>query len=193
MGRALEDFHIEGLSHNVPFLAAVMDQARFRSGELSTSYIADEFPDGFDGVDADPLPGRRDDRGGGVHAPQAGGAGAAAGDRLAGPLARSRLGGRGGQGQAAGEPGGAGDVLCVELPDEAAHPAAGRRSTGGRASRCSAASWTGPPFTVTVEPAAEGFVIRHRAAKARVLVLTPLSAELHDRLPRRRRPTPPSW
>jgi propionyl-CoA carboxylase alpha chain len=41
----------------------------------------------------------------------------------------------------------------------------------------------GTPFTVTVEPAAEGFTIRHRAAKARVLVLTPLSAELHDRLP----------
>jgi propionyl-CoA carboxylase alpha chain len=41
----------------------------------------------------------------------------------------------------------------------------------------------GKPFTVQVTPAAEGFVIRHRAAKAKVLVLTPRSAELHDKLP----------
>ncbi len=50
MGRALEDFHIEGLGQNIPFLAAVMDQARFRSGKLSTNYIKDEFPDGFWGA-----------------------------------------------------------------------------------------------------------------------------------------------
>jgi propionyl-CoA carboxylase alpha chain len=47
MGRALEDLHIEGLGHNIPFLAAVMDQPRFRSGALSTAYIVDEFPGGF--------------------------------------------------------------------------------------------------------------------------------------------------
>src|SRR5690606_28016072 len=50
MGRALEDFHIEGLGQNVPFLAAVMDQERFRSGKLSTNYIKDEFPEGFHGL-----------------------------------------------------------------------------------------------------------------------------------------------
>src|SRR5258705_7754023 len=49
MGRALEDFHIEGLGQNIPFLAAVMDQPRFRSGKLSTNYIKDEFPEGFVG------------------------------------------------------------------------------------------------------------------------------------------------
>jgi propionyl-CoA carboxylase alpha chain len=41
----------------------------------------------------------------------------------------------------------------------------------------------GRAFSVTVKPAAEGFVIRHRAATQHVLVLTPRSAELHDRLP----------
>ena len=54
MGRALEDFHIEGVGHNTAFLAAVMDQDRFRSGALSTRYIADEFPDGFHGLPATP-------------------------------------------------------------------------------------------------------------------------------------------
>ena len=50
MARALEDTHLAGLGHNVPFLAAVMDQDRFKSGNLSTSYIKDEFPDGFHGL-----------------------------------------------------------------------------------------------------------------------------------------------
>ncbi len=50
MARALEDTHLAGLGHNVPFLAAVMDQDRFQSGQLSTSYIKDEFPDGFHGL-----------------------------------------------------------------------------------------------------------------------------------------------
>ncbi|MFS0709037.1 acetyl-CoA carboxylase biotin carboxylase subunit [Brevundimonas phoenicis] len=50
MARALEDTHLAGLGHNVPFLAAVMDQERFQSGELATSYIKDEFPDGFHGL-----------------------------------------------------------------------------------------------------------------------------------------------
>jgi propionyl-CoA carboxylase alpha chain len=41
----------------------------------------------------------------------------------------------------------------------------------------------GVAFTVQVKPAAEGFVIRHRAAQSHVLVLTPRSAELHAKLP----------
>jgi len=53
MARALEDTHIQGVGHNIPFLAAVMDQPRFRSGHISTSYIKDEFPDGFHGLAPD--------------------------------------------------------------------------------------------------------------------------------------------
>jgi propionyl-CoA carboxylase alpha chain len=41
----------------------------------------------------------------------------------------------------------------------------------------------GAPFTCQVKPAAEGFVIRHRAATSHVLVLSPRSAELHEKLP----------
>src|SRR5262249_52361496 len=35
--------------HNIPFLAAVMQNERFRSGRLSTAFIAEEFPGGFRG------------------------------------------------------------------------------------------------------------------------------------------------
>ncbi|MEO9970694.1 MAG: acetyl/propionyl/methylcrotonyl-CoA carboxylase subunit alpha [Hyphomonadaceae bacterium] len=49
---ALDRFHIEGIQDNIPFVAAVMDEKRFRSGNITTAYIKDEFPDGFNGVEA---------------------------------------------------------------------------------------------------------------------------------------------
>ena len=50
MGRALDDFEVEGIGHNLPFLSAVMDHPRFRSGAITTAFIAEEYPDGFSGV-----------------------------------------------------------------------------------------------------------------------------------------------
>ncbi|RUV53074.1 acetyl/propionyl-CoA carboxylase subunit alpha, partial [Mesorhizobium sp. M5C.F.Ca.IN.020.14.1.1] len=50
MGAALDDFEVEGIGHNLPFLSAVMEHRRFREGRLSTAFIAEEFPDGFAGV-----------------------------------------------------------------------------------------------------------------------------------------------
>jgi propionyl-CoA carboxylase alpha chain len=47
---ALDAFYIEGVSHNVGFLAAVFATARFREGRLSTNFIAEEFPAGFTGI-----------------------------------------------------------------------------------------------------------------------------------------------
>ncbi|MEO0881384.1 MAG: acetyl/propionyl/methylcrotonyl-CoA carboxylase subunit alpha [Pseudomonadota bacterium] len=49
--KALDRFHIEGIQDNIPFCAAVMDEKRFRSGDLTTAYIKDEFPDGFMGTE----------------------------------------------------------------------------------------------------------------------------------------------
>jgi propionyl-CoA carboxylase alpha chain len=45
--RALDGFAIDGIRHNIPFLATLMNQKRWQSGELSTGYIAEEFPEGF--------------------------------------------------------------------------------------------------------------------------------------------------
>lgn len=50
---ALDQFEVEGIGHNLPFLATVMQQQRFREGRLTTAYIAEEFADGFRGVEAD--------------------------------------------------------------------------------------------------------------------------------------------
>ncbi|ESY90526.1 acetyl/propionyl/methylcrotonyl-CoA carboxylase subunit alpha [Mesorhizobium sp. LNHC209A00] len=51
MARALDDFEVEGIGHNLPFLSAVMDHPRFRQGRLTTAFIAEEYPDGFSGVE----------------------------------------------------------------------------------------------------------------------------------------------
>lgn len=50
MQDALNEFAIEGIEHNLPFLSAVMSHDRFRSGNISTAFIAEEWPDGFSGV-----------------------------------------------------------------------------------------------------------------------------------------------
>jgi len=47
---ALDELQVEGIQDNGPFLAAVLNQERFQSGDLTTGYIAEEFPDGFDGA-----------------------------------------------------------------------------------------------------------------------------------------------
>ncbi|MGD1878473.1 MAG: acetyl-CoA carboxylase biotin carboxylase subunit [Kiloniellaceae bacterium] len=49
MQAALDAYGIRGISHNIPFLTAVMTNPRFRAGTLSTNFIAEEFPDGFRG------------------------------------------------------------------------------------------------------------------------------------------------
>jgi propionyl-CoA carboxylase alpha chain len=50
MRTALDEFEVEGIGHNLPFLSAVMDHPRFISGNITTAFIEDEFPDGFGGV-----------------------------------------------------------------------------------------------------------------------------------------------
>ena len=180
MAMALEDLHIEGLRHNAAFLAAVMDQPRFRSGALSTRYIADEFPEGFVGL---PPNGRQLD------------IFTAAATAMHTVLARrARMDGVAprndwrvvlGRQKRSVVLAWIGDDLEVTLPDE------------NRTLRLEAIDWRpgqpifraqlgGKPFALSVAPAAEGFNLRHRASAMRVLVLTPVSAELHERLPEKK-------
>jgi propionyl-CoA carboxylase alpha chain len=180
MARALEDFHIEGVGHNVPFLSAVMDQERFQKGELSTAYIADEFPEGFKGLapagqQADILTATAAcmQRTLVARARRAGGAGLMVRDAwvvaINGAERKVRI--------TESEAG-----LAIELLDE------------GRTLNLQGVEWRpgqaqfkgeldGRVFTTTVKARDDGFLIRHRAAEARVLVSTPKVAELYARLP----------
>ncbi|MEI9964108.1 MAG: acetyl/propionyl/methylcrotonyl-CoA carboxylase subunit alpha [Caulobacteraceae bacterium] len=176
MAEALDGFLIEGLRHNIPFLSAIMDQPRFREGRLSTAYIAEEFPEGFHGL---PPTGRQLDLMTAaavfMHRLQAARRANGNGVRedwvvVAGPAKRAiRAKADGGALDIALE--GEGRVLRLDRVDW--RP--GQALFSGRLD--------GQGFTCQVAPAAEGFMVRCRAAAARVLVLTPRSAELHERLP----------
>jgi propionyl-CoA carboxylase alpha chain len=53
MRLALDTFEVEGIGHNLPFVGAVMDHPRFVSGNITTAFIAEEYPDGFQGATLD--------------------------------------------------------------------------------------------------------------------------------------------
>ncbi len=54
MRNALDGFELEGIGHNLPFLSAVMDHPIFIAGDMTTAFIAEQYPDGFEGAE---LPG----------------------------------------------------------------------------------------------------------------------------------------
>ncbi len=49
---ALDQFEIEGPGHNIDFVSALMQHERFRSGNITTGFIAEEYPEGFTGAPA---------------------------------------------------------------------------------------------------------------------------------------------
>ena len=51
MREALDGFEVEGIGHNLPFLSAVMDHPRFVKGDITTAFIEEEYPEGFNGVE----------------------------------------------------------------------------------------------------------------------------------------------
>ncbi len=176
IARALEEFHIEGPSHNLAFLAAVMDQQRFRRGELSTSYITEEFPQGFQSTE---LTSWQSDvclaaalTMHAISSRRAHGGSAAGRSEWTIMVGKTRR-----DATVRNE----GEALLIELAE-------------GRSLRLEAVDWRpglpllravldGQAFTATVAAAAEGFTIRYRASEVRVLVVTPLAADLHQRLP----------
>ena len=44
---ALDEYYIRGIAHNIEFLSSVMAHPRWKSGDISTNFIAEEYPDGF--------------------------------------------------------------------------------------------------------------------------------------------------
>ena len=50
MKSALDNFELDGIGHNIPFLQAVYDHDRFERGDITTAFIAEEYPEGFVGA-----------------------------------------------------------------------------------------------------------------------------------------------
>ncbi len=193
MGRALDAFAIEGFRHNIPFLAVVMRNKRWREGEFSTRFIAEEFPDGFQ----PPVPK------GGVRDALV--AVAASIDHLSNQ--RRRLITQ----QMHGETVNFCDVRLVELGEELIRVkveggdcpmsvtlGGGGTGEGVRQIEVNTSWWFGDPVwegtiggetaAVQVRPILNGVMLQYRGVEARVRVLTEREAELMALMPIKEKP-----
>ena len=182
MRNALDGFELEGIGHNIPFLAAVMDHPKFISGDMTTAFIAEEYPDGFEGVTLDDASLRRI------------AAATAAMYRVA-EIRRTRVSGRMGNHERR-----VGSEWVVDL-GTAKYSVTISADTGGatvtfddgRAHRVES-DWTpgqslaslsidGAPVILKVDKATGGYRIRYRGAELRVKLMTRRQAELHAIMP----------
>ncbi|MDT0682133.1 acetyl/propionyl/methylcrotonyl-CoA carboxylase subunit alpha [Roseicyclus sp. F158] len=187
MREALDAFEVEGIGHNLPFLSAVMDHPRFAAGELTTAFIAEEYPEGFSGAELPEDTLRRI------------AASAAAMFRVA-EIRRARISGRMDNHErrvgASWVVALAGRSFAVEVEpreggakvrfaDGAVHDVVSDWTPGQTLARIEA---DGDAVTLNVRTCATGFRIRHRGADLDVKVWTPRQAELAALMPERAAP-----
>ncbi|WP_106160132.1 acetyl-CoA carboxylase biotin carboxylase subunit [Hasllibacter halocynthiae] len=188
MRGALDGFEVEGIGHNLPFLSAVMGHPRFASGDVTTAFIEEEYPDGF----------------GGAVLPEGDlrllAASAAAMHRVA-EVRRARISGRldhherqvGDEWVVAFEGPGGAPRERFEMKVEADRDGASVRMAGGTTFRV-ASDWRpgarlarldvgGERLLVKVDAITQGFRLRWRGADLRARVRTPRQAELAALMP----------
>lgn len=187
MRRALDAFELEGIGHNLPFLAAVMDHPKFIAGEMTTAFIAEEYPEGFEGVTLDDADIRRI------------AAAATAMHRVA-EIRRSRISGRMDNHERRV---GTDWIVSVQGQNMAVTMTADRQGADvifddGKSYRVES-DWTpgdtlarlevgGRPLILKVERRTSGYRVRYRGADLTVTIRTPRQAELASRMPEK---TPP--
>jgi len=187
MRLALDTFEVEGIGHNLPFVGAVMDHPRFVSGNITTAFIAEEYPDGFQGATLTEGTLRRV------------AAAAAAMHRVA-EIRRTRISGRLGNHERH-----VGDDWVVALQGEAYavtisadHEGATVRFEDGSNHRVTS-DWVpgqslarldvdGTPLVLKVGKIPQGFRLRLRGADLKVHVRTPRQAELAALMPEKMPP-----
>ena len=170
MRRALDEFYVRGVSHNVPFLAALMAHPRFVAGKLTTNFIAEEFKGGFTAAH---LPPRDPAMLAGV---------AAVVDRIQSHRAGSVEDGR--------------VVMLNREPVAVRITGQGTAFTVEAGERTIAieSDWVpgdpllhatvdGHPIVVQVDAVGSGWRLVHEGGQAEVLVLTPRQAELYALMP----------
>ncbi len=182
MRNALDGFEVEGIGHNLPFLSAVMDHDKFTSGNMTTAFIEEEFPEGFDGVTLDDASLRRI------------AAATVAMNRVA-EIRRTRVSGRMSNHERK-----VGDDWVVTVQGESYPVTVAADSEGATvtfddgASHRVASDWTpgdllatldvdGTPLVLKVEKKTGGFRVRSRGADLRVFVRNPRQAELAKLMP----------
>ena len=182
---ALDRFHIEGIQDNMPFCAAVMDETRFRSGDITTAYIKDEFPDGFVGTEP-------------TEAQTLMLTATAAYAHAVFVQRASQITGR----MAPADDPRTEWVVILGDDHIPVHIELGEGEAtlklGGKAHSI-VTDWVpgehlfeavldGKPFAVKMADRTEGYLVRHRGVTRRALVCTPDVADLHKRLPEKPKP-----
>ncbi len=185
--KALERLEVEGIQDNSPFLAAVLNQKRFRSGKITTNYIKEEFPDGFYGADIS----EKDER---LMVAAAAYAHGVQAERFAGisgraePVRPTRT-------EWVALVGGKAIAITLNLEFDGAevhfeglektlHLKTDWRPGGGLMQ----GKFDKDEFALTLKPTDEGFVVERLGATARIIICTPATAELHARLPEKEKP-----
>ncbi len=185
---ALDTFAIEGIQDNIPFLSAVMEEATFRSGDFTTAYIKQVFPDGFHGAPlTDAIQRMMAATAAVVHMRKLEREQAVTGRIVpAGPIRsdwvvligkdqhplhvdRTDTGAR-----IRFESGRTLDITSAFQPGDRLVTGTARTGEDGAAP---------VPFAVKFKDLAEGYQLAWRGARATVIVATPRQAELHARLP----------
>ncbi|MGR3617777.1 MAG: acetyl-CoA carboxylase biotin carboxylase subunit [Paracoccaceae bacterium] len=179
---ALDSFEVEGIGHNLPFLSAVMDHPIFISGEMTTAFIEEQYPDGFEGVELEEDTLRRI------------AASCAAMHRVA-EIRRTRVSGRMDNHERKVGTDWTVTLQGLEFNVSVDADTAGStvRFAGGTALRV-ASDWTpgnqlavldvdGSPLVLKVGKVSGGFRIRSRGADLKVHVRTPRQAELAKLMP----------
>ena len=184
---ALDTFEVEGIGHNLPFVAAVMDHPKFVSGDMTTAFIAEEYPEGFEGVELQTPALRRI------------AAACAAMNRVA-EIRRTRVSGRMDnherrvgrdwvvtlQGQRFDVTIDADhDGATVTFADDGAVRVEGDWTPGNP---LAAMTVDGDPLVLKVGKITNGFRIRSRGADLKVHVRSPRHAELADLMPEKEAP-----
>jgi propionyl-CoA carboxylase alpha chain len=182
MRTALDAFEVEGIGHNLPFLSAVMDHPKFVSGDMTTAFIAEEWPEGFEGVTLDDTALRRV------------AAAAAAMNRVA-EIRRARISGtldnherRVGTDWVVAAQGDRFDVsiaadtggATVTFADGTGMRVEGDWTPGDRLARMTV---DGAPLVMKVDKITQGFRLRTRGADVKVHVRTPRQAALAALMP----------
>ena len=184
MREALDGFEVEGIGHNLPFLSAVMDHPRFVAGEITTAFIAEEWPEGFAG--AEPPEAAMQDLAAFAIALHASYERRSA--RTSGALANHERTARRRLGGAQSAPFSMDGAIVAEDAGFVVELADGTRRDV-ELERC--AFWEplvraridGREVPVKVDRIPGGYRLRHRGADLKVAVLTPRQAELAARLP----------
>ncbi len=187
---ALDEFRLEGIDHNIPFLAAVMSQERFRSGALSTNYIAEQFPDGFHGA---PLSEKRRD----CLVALAAFAHGVEAERARSIVDRLRDEGDTVDGEWSVTVGGERFAANLTMTETGTQIVLHDQENNGEikelAIECSwlpgkrviYAKINGEPMIAQIEPVLEGWVISHRGARVHAIVQSKRAAELATVMPKK--------